>query len=240
MRFYTRLVLLFLLPVSVMAQQRISGTVADAAGVPLAQVAVQNIHSGEALLSDVQGHFAVAVRAGQLIEFRRIGYKTARVRIGAGTLPPFYRILLEPGVQELQEVEVRNHFTDFKHDSLRYRALFKKQLEYQTVTGWRAFQSPFSALSKTNQQMIRFQEQYAWLEEQKFVDFNFNERLIGQLTGLRGDSATAYMRRFRPSYDMVRGMQQYDYFSYIKQTADLWRRRQKMGPSNGRGSGSGG
>ncbi len=239
MRFAVALTLL-LFQFSLRAQQRIAGGVADADGKPLSEVAIQNIYSGEGLLSDANGHFAINVTAGQLIEFRRMGYKTARVRVGAGTLPAYYRIILEPGVQELQEVEVRNHFDDFKHDSLRYHALFKKQLETTPVTGWRAFQSPFSALSKSNRQLIHFQEEYAWLERQKFVDFNFNEKLIAQLTGLKGDSALAYMQRFRPTYEMLRAMPQYDYFAYVKQTVAVWRQRQRMGPSNGRGSGSGG
>ncbi len=238
MRFAVALTLL-LFSFSLRAQQRINGSVADADGKPLSGVAIQNIHSSEGLMTDATGHFAIAVKAGQLVEFRRLGYKTARVRIGAGALPPYYRIILEPGVQELQEVEVRNHFEDFKHDSLRYHALFKKQLETTPVTGWRAFQSPFSALSKSNRQLIQFQEEYAWLEKQKFVDYTFSEKLIAQLTGLKGDSAVAYMRRFRPSYEMLRAMPEYDFFAYVKQTVAIWRERQRMGPSNSRGSGGG-
>src|ERR1043165_9494793 len=227
-----RLIAIFLFVLLSLAgrAQSIIGIVIDGNGAPISEVAVSNIHSGQKLLTPTDGKFTIGVKAGQLVEFHKIGYKTARVRIGSGALPPYYRIMLEPGVQELQEVVIRNRFQDFKHDSLYYRELFKKELDFPVLTGWRAFQSPFSAMGKTNQQMIHFQQEYRWLEQQKYVDYTFNEKLIAQLTGLKGDSAQQYMRRYRPSYEMLRAMPEYDFFSYVKQTVCIWRERQRMGP----------
>ena len=59
------------------------------------------------------------------------------------------------------------------------------------------------------------------------------------LTGLKGDSAQAYIRRFRPSYEALRRMPEYDLFSYIKQTVQIWRERQRLGPGRSLGSGGG-
>lgn len=232
---------LFLICSAILANgQAITGMVTDAtSNVALSEVIVYNIHQDAGLTTDVNGQFRIAAAPGQLIEFRRVGYKTARIRIST-VAAPFYRILLEPGVQELDEVEVHDYHWDYKHDSLRYRDYFKKQLEYPVLTGWRAFQSPFSAMGKTNQQMISFQREYAWLEQQKYVDYTFNEKLIANLTGLRGDSAQQYMSRYRPSYEMLRAMPEYDFFTYVKQTVAIWRQRQRLGPGGFRGSGSGG
>ena len=230
--------LLLLLTASFLHAQTITGIVtADmAAGSTISEVVVQNIHSNAILNTDASGRFTIAAKPGELIEFHKLGYKTVRVRIISSSTP-FYRIIMEPGVQELEGVEVRNHFQDYQHDSLRYRAMFKKQLDYNTVTGWRAIQSPFSALSKTNQQMISFKKEYEWFERQKFVDYSFNEKLIANLTGLKGDSAIKYMRQYRPSYEMLRSMPDYDYFAYVKHTVAMWRQRQRLGPSNSRGGG---
>jgi hypothetical protein len=235
----TALLVLILLPL-LSAAQRMSGIVTDGNGGAISDVAISNIHSGEKLLTGADGKFSISVGAGQLVEFHKIGFRTARVRIGLGPLPPYYRIILEPGVQELPGVEVRNRFKDFKHDSLYYHQLFKKQLESPVLTGWRAFQSPFTALSKSNRELIRFHQEYQWLEEQKYVDYTFNEKLIAQLTGLKGDSVQQYMRRYRPTYEMLRSMPEYDFFSYVKQTVEIWRERQHFGPNNSRGSGGGG
>jgi hypothetical protein len=217
--------------------QAITGVIADAAGgAAIGDVVVQNIHTDAVITTDAKGSFTIAAKPGQLVEFRKLGYKTARLRVVSSTVP-FYRIILEPGVLELDEVSVRNQFRDFRHDSIRYHEYFKKQLEYPVLTGWRAIQSPFTAMGKTNQQMISFQREYEWFERQKFVDYHFNEKLIANLTGLQGDSLQRYMSQYRPSYEMIRSMHEYDYFAYVKRTVSIWRKRQRLGPTRSRGGG---
>lgn len=229
--------LTLLLTASYLHAQSITGSVTDAAGgAALADVIIQNIHTQSTVTTGADGAFSIAAGPGQLVEFRKMGYKTARLRLSSSHIP-FYRIILETGVQELEGVEVREHHSDYKHDSLRYRAYFKKQLEFPVLTGWRAIQSPFSAMGKTNKQMLSFRREYEWFERQKYVDYTFNEKLIANLTGLKGDSAIAYMRQYRPSYEMLRSMPEYDYFSYIKRTVSIWRTRQRLGPSRSRGGG---
>jgi hypothetical protein len=229
------LFLLLMMPLAVCAQS-IRGVVSSGSAGPLKGVSIENIHSGAKTLTEADGHFSMAVKPGQLVEFHKQGYKTARVRIG-GSVAPFYRIILEPGVQALPEVSASSGFKTFQEDSLYYHRLFKKQIEYPVLTGWRAFQSPFTALGKSNQDMIRFQQEYAWIEQQKFIDYAFNEKLVAQLTGLRGDSARAYMERYRPSYEMLRAMPEYDFFSYVKATDEIWRERQRMNRSRSRSAG---
>jgi hypothetical protein len=234
------LLLLFVGP-AMRAQTTITGVVAELVnGQPLSNVIIQNVHTNASLITEADGKFSIKVAPGQLIEFRKIGYKTARLRISSNVTAPYYRILLETGVQELEEIQVRNRHRTFKQDSIEYYTLFKKELEFPKLTGINAIYHPFSALSKKNQMIWHFQEEYEWFEHQKFVDYNFNERLVAQLTGLQGDSALQYMRRYRPSYEMVRSMPEYDFFSYVKQTVEAWRRTQKFGNSNSRSSGGGG
>jgi hypothetical protein len=228
-------ILLLLMPFAGGAQS-IQGVVSSGNAGPLGGVSVENIHSGAQTQTLPDGRFSIAAKSGQLVEFHKPGYKTARVRIG-GTTAPFYRILLEPGMQEMPELTTGVGFKTFQEDSLYYHRLFKKQIDYPVLTGWRAFQSPFTALGKTNQDMIRFQNEYAWLEQEKYVSYTFNEKLVAQLTDLRGDSARAYMVRYRPSYDMLRAMPEYDFFRYVKATVEIWRRQQRMNAGRSRSSG---
>ncbi|MBS1616854.1 MAG: hypothetical protein JST06_12145 [Bacteroidetes bacterium] len=227
--------LLMMLPFAGWAQS-IQGVVATAQAGPLTGVEIQNIYSGDQVLSADDGHFVIAVQPGQLVEFHKPGFKTARVRIG-GRTAAYYRIVMEPGVAIMPELHDGSGFKSFQDDSLYYHNLFKKQIDFPVLTGWRAFQSPFSALGKTNQNMIRFQHEYAWLEQQKYVDYTFNPKLIAQLTGLKGDSVQTYMRQFRPSYELLRAMPEYDFFRYVKTTVDIWRERQRINKSRGRSSG---
>lgn len=217
-----------------LAQVR-SGIVKDD-NLPLAGVAVSNIYTDEIVLTDGTGKFNITAAPGQLLEFRKMGYELVRVRIGAGNVP-YYSIVLRHSFQALDEVVVKGKYTDFFHDSLRYRDYYKKQLDFPVVTGWRAIQSPFTAMSKMNQQMIHFQKEYRWLEEMKYVDYYFNEKLITNITGLKGDSAIAYMQAFRQNYDMIRGMKEYETLNYIRHTAEIWRKRMKSRTGNSRSGG---
>lgn len=227
--------LLLLLPSAAILAQIRTGIVKDANG-PLANVTVSNIYTNEVVITDRTGDFKIMASPGQLLEFRKVGYEVARFRTSAGNVP-FYSIQLTPGYQQLDEIEIRSKYNDFYHDSLRYHDYFKKQLNYPVVTGWRAIQSPFSAMSKTNQQMIAFQKEYKWLEQMKYVDYNFNEKVITNVSGLKGDSAIAYMQAFRPSYEQIRGMKEYEVLSYIRHTAEIWRKKMRSRTSTSRSGG---
>lgn len=234
-RITTLLSLLLLIPFAHLRAQTISGTVTGKDGKALADVYIQNIFNSIVQNTKADGAFTINAKPGELIEFKKMGYNTVRVRITSSSIP-FYRIIMEQGLM-LDGVEIRSPYSDYQRDSMRYRELFSKQLNFPTVTGWRAFQSPFSALSKSNKDMIRFQEEYAWLERQKYVDSRFNAKIISNLTGLKGDSLERYMRQYRPTYEFTRSKFEYDFFNYIRTTVETWRRRQA--PSNTRGTGGG-
>jgi hypothetical protein len=220
--------------------QVINGMVREtgAAGGPLSDVQIVNVHTDQKVITGADGNFSIAALVGQLLEFRKPGYQTKWLRIETLGIK-FYSMALESTVHELPGVSVRSFQTDFQKDSIKYHTLYKKQLNTDPVTGWRAVQSPFTALSRDNRNLIRFQHEFEFLEHMKFVDFTFNERVIRNLTGLAGDSAKAYIRVFRPSYEALRGMKDYDFYAYIKRTVEIWRQRQRFGPAGSRGGGGG-
>jgi len=228
------LLLFFVFPAgNLWAQPRI-GIVKDNSGA-LAHVTITNIHSGEVIITDTTGKFLIQAAAGQLLEFRKVGYETARFRVSAGHIP-YYSIQLNPGYKSPSNPNSQEIF-DFYQDSLRNRNYWKKELDFPLVTGWRAIQSPFSAMSKLNQQMILFQKEYRWLEEMKYVDSRFNKKLIQNITGLTADSVASYMQIYRPSYEFARNLKDYEMLSYIRQTAEIWRRKMRSRTSTSRSGG---
>jgi len=240
MRIFATLLILLAAWIPGGAQVVIKGMVREtgAAGDPIADVRVVNVYTDQELMTPADGAFSLPATVGQLLEFRKPGYKTGYLRIVSGDIR-FYNMVLENVVHELPGVAVRSYQTDFQKDSIKYHTLYKKQLNTDPVTGWRAVQSPFTALSRDNRNLIRFQHEFEFLEHLKFVDFTFNEKVIRNLTGLSGDSAKAYIRAFRPSYEALRGMKEYDFYAYIKRTVTMWRQRQRYGSPASRG-GSGG
>jgi hypothetical protein len=215
--------------------QSIQGQITDGStNTPIDDVAVMNLHTDAGVLTDDNGKFSLGATKGQLVEFRKTGYKVIRIRLPMGTLPAFFKVVMEKANIELNGVEIAAASRDYKTDSLRYYMLYKESLEFPQLTGMQAIAHPFSALSKRNQQIWAFQKHYEWYQQQKYIDFTFNERVVASVTGLRGDSAQIYMQMFRPTYDQLRGMSEYAYYTYIKRTVAAYRERgprAKMPPS---------
>ena len=221
-----RIVLLLLLGTASARAITIRGEVLESVNrTVISNVNIQNIHVSTGTVSDIDGKFSIEAEKGQLIEFRKIGYKTVRLRIPEGIVPEYFRITMEMSTFELPEFELTKKNQNYKRDSVEYRELYKSSLEFQKLSAVESIRHPFSALSKRNRQIWAFQEEYNRFEQQKYVDYTFSETLVKNLTGLQGDSAQTYLRLYRPSYDMLRSISEYEFYRYVKQTVANFRRR---------------
>lgn len=195
--------------------------------LPLEGVEVLNIYTSQNIFSDSSGLFEIDVEAGHLLEFRTLGYDIARVRIPNGALPKFYNIGMKVGSITLDEVNVWELGRGkWGSDSARTAATYESILKHYKLEGLDVLQHPFDALSKFNRQIWAFQKHYEFFEKEKYIDYTFNERLIGQLTQLGGDSVQVYMRQYRPGYDMLRNMNLYEFYDYIQKTVAQFRMQQ--------------
>src|SRR5690606_18471854 len=88
-------------------------------------VLIENIRTGSSMITGEDGLFSIAAEADDLIEFRKTGYKIARVRIPKGTIPGYFKILMQTAPIELPEYELQGWYKDFVKDSLKYHELYK-------------------------------------------------------------------------------------------------------------------
>ena len=192
---------------------------------PISAVDIQNIYTLLNITTDDQGGFIIAANSGQLLEFKKTGYKTARVRVPQGYVPPYFRILLKKGISEINQdiILVHNNRYDYTEDSIRYHELYKTALDFPKLSGLGVVQSPFSALSKKNREVWQFQDDYKEFEREKYVDKTFNAELITKFTGLKGDSLRYFMRRYRPSYEQLKAMNDYSFYNFIQSNARRYR-----------------
>ena len=51
----------------------------------------------------------------------------------------------------------------------------------------------------------------------------FNDALITQMTGIKGDSLALYKRYYTPSYDFIRKSSTYDFYLYINKTGERFK-----------------
>lgn len=221
----TSLLLCFmlLLPIVGLAQN-VTGETLDMEGKqPIGDVQIENIHTANSVATAADGSFTIAAKSGQLLEFRRPGYKIARVRIPDGNIPPFFRIILSKSLVAVEPENAIADRYDYKNDSIKFYELYKHVLEFPRMSAVEKIQSPFSAMSKHNREIWQFQDDFKEFEKEKYVDRTFNEQVITKFTGLKGDSLTQYMRRFRPSYEQLRAMNDYTFFQYIRGSVQRYR-----------------
>jgi hypothetical protein len=215
--------------------QRISGILLDReTGDPMGMVQLTNIHQQVTVFSDSTGHFSINANRGELVELRQVGYRMTNIRIPKGYVPSYFKILMDKTVLLSTDIYASSKLTEFQKDSIREHELYKTALRKPRLSTLESIESPFSALSKSNREVWAFQESFAYFEKEKYIDFNFSPQLVTNLTGLTGDSLVVYMRRFRPNYEALRTMKTYDFYNYIKQSAELYRRRSRSTPRSSR------
>ncbi len=200
---------------------------------PLTGVEIVNIYTMLNISDDAQGAFIIAASSGQLLEFKKTGYKTARVRVPQGYIPSYFRIIMKKGISDISKdnsyVEHSNRY-DYRSDSIRYHELYKTELDFPKLSGLGVVQSPFSAMSKKNRQVWQFQDDYTEFEKEKYVDKTFTEEVVTKFTGLQGDSLRYFMRRYRPSFEQLKSMNDYSFYNFVK--SSVYRYRNYSTPRN--------
>lgn len=212
--------------------QKIIGIVADREGqAPLRDVQINNVHNNSIVFCDSLGQFMIQANKGELIEMRKAGYKTTRIRLPRGYMPSYFKIYMDRMVTLNTDIYAASQLSQFQKDSINNHELYKVALNFPTMSGLEKIQSPFSAMSKSNREKWAFQETYAKYEQEQFIDYTFSPSLVTSLTGLKGDSLNVYIRRYRPTYEQLRSMNMYEYYNYIKHSVEFYRRRNsRSGP----------
>lgn len=189
---------------------------------PLPNVNITNTYTEIGMTTDSTGQFFIEVEKGHLVEFTRLSYKIARVRIENLTIP-FYRIGMHEGAFELQNVDITGN--NYKTDSIEKRETYKWAINHYKLEGLEVIQHPFDALSKRNRQIWAFQKRYDYFEKEKFVDYVFNAKLIKKLTSVDSTQMEDFRRYYRPTYDQIKGWTEYEFMEYIKNSAAVFLRR---------------
>jgi hypothetical protein len=158
-----------------------------------------------------------------------MGYKTVRVRVPDGYIPSFFKIIMQKGMtaQPPQYVQNGSKRYDYTEDSIRFHDIYKHELDFARMSTLDEIQHPFSALSKKSREIWAFQDDYKYTEQQKYIDNTFNAKIISDISGLKGDSVLVYMKRYRPTYEQLRSMNDYAFYNFIKWSVELYRERSR-------------
>jgi len=92
-------------------QQSFEGTISDTQG-PMAGVTVRNKTTGAAMSTDIRGTFRIAAKAGDLVSFSMLGYRTQEIKVTSSR----QNIVMQIAENSLDEVVVIGYGTMKKSD----------------------------------------------------------------------------------------------------------------------------
>lgn len=213
-----------------MAQTIMNGKVQEIESKsPMFGVYVENINLQKGVMTDSFGNFSLEVRKGDLIEVQKYTYKTLKIRIPHTAIPNFFVLDMEFDMTEIDTLQMILDAPQRVRDSIKKTEIFRTYLNFYKKEDVNPLTSPFEFLSKRNQQIWAFQKAFDFWEQEKFIDFMFNDKLILKVTDLNETALPAYKHYFRPPYYLLKTFQnEYDYYMYIKQTSIEFLRRKEL------------
>lgn len=224
---------LFQIPgaLKVTGQIIISGTVFDS--TKLYVVPGVNVASTSGILTttDSLGAYHINVSENDSLSFFYRGKSTIKFPVRTiGNYTAFDISLLVRVNTKYKLLQGVTVFADnYRHDSLENRMEYAKifNLEKPTLRSSSTPGEPpgldIDALInmfhfKKNKQNLAFQKRMIGDEEDRYVDYRFNSKLIHRITGLSGDTLAKYKKLYRPSYYFVVSSTLAQFYEYLLNT----------------------
>jgi len=180
--------------------------------------------------ADKRGLFEITLtHPSDSLKVSAMSYKS--LVVAAGKTIEFVTISLEPKINNLDEVTIYGS-KSFKKDSLANRADFQKQFNYKGPRVIDAFTGGgnyvpgqlisinvlllVEALTKKSTPEYKFNKVLIRDEHEQYVDEHFNRGVVSRVTTLQGDTLSAFLVQYRPTYEFVLKTTVYDMEVYIK------------------------
>ncbi len=186
------------------------------------RVKVTNIRTGQTLFNNTKGEFKIGVKQGDKIAAEAEGYYRDTLVYGNQSAMVFY---LKRRAIPLREVLVKDSLENARK---RYEEA-KKQFSNLTRIGNNkdllsigsggvglSIDAIWSAFSREGKNARRLMDVMERDYINNFIDEKFNKKLVGEVTGLKGDRLEVFMLKYRPSYYFVYGASEYNLVEYIK------------------------
>lgn len=224
---------------SVSAQQKfpIKGTVYDTSHLYVIPLVDVYSTSGEHTVTDSIGAYKIMVSENDSIYFFYNGKNSVKYPVNEIYDFNGFDIALQAPAQTkyriLQEVTVLSN--SYRQDSLenrdRYAKIFGNRGGHLSITDGGPMGVPGldvgSIVSlfqfRKNKRNKLFQERLLEQEEEGYIDYRFNPKLITRMTGLKGVYLEAYMKKYRPSYYFTKNSTLEEFYEYILQTSYIFK-----------------
>ena len=221
------------------AQITISGTVFDSSKLYVVPGVNVSSTSGLSTITDSLGAYHIKASKGDSISFFYLGKSTVKFPVETITNYNGFDISLRVKIKDkyklLKGVTV---FADtYRRDSLENRMAYSKIFDFDKPT-IRSNYEPGGAAGldldqligmfqfRKNKQNLAFQKRLVEQEEDRYVNYRFNSKIINRITGLSGDTLTNYKKLYRPSYYFVISSTLTEFYQYILNTSYAFKREE--------------
>ena len=210
--------------------QQIKGKVLDKVTKLPVNGAVVSI-GNRIVLTNILGDFSIAASGNDSLKITYFTYKPFRLLV-TNTMETL-RIELEPAKIVLNEVVIHsNREREYKKDSAYNRQFYAKQFNYKGPRVIDAFvgkplKNPgellsidvatlIRALTKKSTRAYKFNKLLLRDEKTDYINQKFSHGLVARVTGLKGDTLSAFVVQYRPTYAFAHKATDYEMELYIK------------------------
>jgi len=222
---YIILVWVILITTTAVGQTQLRGKVMDSkSDQPLEGATIFNTTEGLFRKAGQDGLFSIRAKEKDVIIFSSAGYRPDTVEITNDILITGLFIGLPAMSVSLDTVTVSER--TYAEDSLQRRLEYQHLLDRprkdlrggnRPQSGFGVSISPITYFSRSEKEKRKFKKDFEAYERNAYIDYYFSPSYVHRVTGLQGDSLLNFMKKYRPSYEFMRGAKEQDLLLYINE-----------------------
>jgi hypothetical protein len=227
---------LALFPGKTKAQVILSGTVYDSTKYYSVSGVYVRSTGGTTAFTDSAGNYHISVQESDSVYFTYHNKPTMKFPVQSiGNYNEFdisLRVRVNEKYKPLKEIII---FSNYKHDSTENRLSYAKFFDYEKP-GLKTASSPGTPPGldinelinifhfRKNKQQLAFKKRLIQEEQDRYVNYRFNNAFVKKITGLSGDTLQQYRSEYRPTYAFTIMSNAVDFYEYIFHTDEAFKK----------------
>lgn len=220
------LLLIFVVPFKLMAQNSVSGTVYDFENkdFPLQNVKVRNLSSNQLTLTKAAGQFSLSAKVGDLLEFSLMGYHTDTLFLINLAPKTIYLPGSSTTLKEVEIVSAKINPSILSPDPLArpYKRIAPDGLQGKgnnDRAGGLFFNLGYGKYKRQQEKIRVLEERDRYLVE---INETFTEAYVSDLVKLKGQDLKDFMALYRPPEELVKSERPFNYDLYTVKAYHTW------------------
>lgn len=221
-------ILLFVLPIQLIAQTVTTGGVFDYAkkSIALPGVTVRNLNTKKVTLTNKEGKFVITANVGEILEFSLVGYHVDTLYLTNLLTKIIYLPVKSTSLNDVtvSGVRINKEIANAKDPLAEKYTLLATggNLERKIMTdkvGGLSLNLGYGKYRRQLQKEAILEEREAYTQE---INANFNETSIAKLTKLSGEELKNFIVIYYPSVENVQSERPFKYPYYIATAYQAW------------------